>query len=362
MTARRDLVAVIAGASLAVAGAMAGVTVLATAATAATPSSPVQQLTNAYPLGPQRLCCTGHAGSTATTGRQPSTSPAPASPAGASRSSAPQQPGGTRKLVGHSASGGVPAAVMIGAGAALSLLLAGAVAVYRTVRRPARVAMPRALDYSPVGYPNRRRLYRHSSAAASVADEREYRRLDDDGDAEGAFNLGVVLHQRGDLAGAKAAYERAEQRGDADAAFNLGVLLYETGDREGAQACWRRSAQRGHARAAANLVFLSMRRGRWTADKGLSTGSFNLAVTLHHQGDAAGAIAAYQRAELRGDPDAAFNLGVLLYELRDLDGAEACWRRSIAHGHERAAANLDFLLQYRHQLEGAGLAGDRGEQ
>ena len=39
------------------------------------------------------------------------------------------------------------------------------------------------------------------------------------------------------------------------------------------------------------------------------------------------AIAAYERAEQRGDPDAAFNLGVLLYETGDLDGANAAWRR-----------------------------------
>ena len=97
-------------------------------------------------------------------------------------------------------------------------------------------------------------------AAASDAEEREFRRLDDEGDAGGAFNLGVVLHQRGDLAGATAAYERAEERGDPDAAFNLGVLLYEAGDLDGAEAAWRRSAGRGHVRAAANLLFLSRHR------------------------------------------------------------------------------------------------------
>ena len=54
-------------------------------------------------------------------------------------------------------------------------------------------------------------------AAASESEERDYRRLDANGDAGGAFNLGVLLHQRGDVAGAIAAYERAEQRGDPDA-------------------------------------------------------------------------------------------------------------------------------------------------
>ncbi|MGA2929906.1 MAG: hypothetical protein ABSG43_28750, partial [Solirubrobacteraceae bacterium] len=43
-------------------------------------------------------------------------------------------------------------------------------------------------------------------------------------------------------------------------------------------------------------------------------GDFNLGVLLHERQDYAAAAAAYRRAELLGDNDAAFNLGVLLYE------------------------------------------------
>jgi hypothetical protein len=87
-------------------------------------------------------------------------------------------------------------------------------------------------------------------------EELVYRRADESGASTGAFNLGVMLHEQGDAAGAIAAYERAEQRGDPDAAFNLGVLLYELGDLDGAEAAWRRSVEHGHTRAAANLEFL----------------------------------------------------------------------------------------------------------
>ena len=87
-------------------------------------------------------------------------------------------------------------------------------------------------------------------------EELSYRRADESGAATGAFNLGAMLHQQGDTAGALAAYERAERRGDPDAAFNLGVLLYEVGDLDGAEGAWRRSVGRGHARAAENLEFL----------------------------------------------------------------------------------------------------------
>jgi TPR repeat protein len=68
---------------------------------------------------------------------------------------------------------------------------------------------------------------------------------------------------------------------------------------------------------------------------------------LHAQRDTAGAVAAYERAERRGDVDAAFNLGVLLYETGDLGGAESAWRRCAVRGHAQAAANLGYLLARR---------------
>jgi O-antigen/teichoic acid export membrane protein/tetratricopeptide (TPR) repeat protein len=221
-----------------------------------------------------------------------------------------------------------------------------------------------------------------------------YRRADAAGDAVGAFNLGVLLHQQREFASAAAAYERAEQRGDRDAAFNLGVLLYEQGDLDGAERAWRRCLRRHHVQAAANLGFLLQRRGdlegahvakaaaeRWAAMEtlpsavqapasisphdelsyrladaaGEAEGAFNLGVLLH-QRDSAAAAAAYERAEQRGDHDAAFNLGVLLYEVGDLDGAEAAWRRCMARQHAQAASNLGFLLERRGDLDGAGAA------
>ena len=93
-------------------------------------------------------------------------------------------------------------------------------------------------------------------AGLAEFEELSYRRADESGAASGAFNLGAMLHQQGDTAGAAAAYVRAERRGDLDAAYNLGVLLYEAGDLDGAEAAWRRTAGRGHARAAENLDFL----------------------------------------------------------------------------------------------------------
>ena len=101
--------------------------------------------------------------------------------------------------------------------------------------------------------PERGIAVQSETPALEEFEELSYRRADESGAATGAFNLGAMLHQQGDTAGAAAAYERAERRGDPDAAFNLGVLLYEAGDLDGAEAAWRRSAGRGHASSRRKL-------------------------------------------------------------------------------------------------------------
>jgi tetratricopeptide (TPR) repeat protein len=60
-----------------------------------------------------------------------------------------------------------------------------------------------------------------------------------------AFNLGVLLQQAGDQAGAEAAWRAGMELGDGDAAFNLGLLLKEVGDRAGAEAAFGRAAKLG---------------------------------------------------------------------------------------------------------------------
>jgi Flp pilus assembly protein TadD len=397
MIRRSDIAAVITAFGLAVGGVTIGAVASAAAASGTSTGTAPQQLVHAYPLGPRRLCCNGQTGLNGHSGSSART--APGANAGVVPARGPARSGG-EPTGGPSA--GVSAVLLIGFGALAALVAAGATAVYRARRQPTR--FPRASHQRAVAYSNgaaptaslageNGKPGAESSwgqagsppAAVSAIDEREYRRLDEVGHAGGAFNLGVVLHERGDVDGAKAAYERAEQRGDPDAAFNLGVLLYEAGDLDGAEAAWQRGAGDGHVRAAANLVFLSRHRRelepgtivrseaprgaefdelpeRPGPESGALTGAFNLGVVLHQQGDVPGAIVAYERAERLGDPDAAFNLGVLLYEAGDLDGAEAAWRRSARRGHSRGAGNLGFLLRHRAELETAAVADDGGEQ
>ena len=331
------------------------------------------QLVNAYPLGPQRLCCTSHSGSIDRTGAtQAGSQPQPAR----SASRPPERAGST--------GGGSSAVIWLVVGVIAALLFAtGVNASFRRRRRVARAATDAAW-LAPTGnrtdgaarpagsqingWSGHERFGSSDGErfdAAGEPTESSSSEADEPGEADAEFNLGVLLHERGEFEGALAAYKRAERAGDPDAAFNLGVLLYEAGDLEGAELAWRRSVRRGHTRAAANLGFLLRRRNppddeqsesaelayRQADERGEAGAAFNLGVLLHERRDFDGAQAAYRRAEQRGDPDAAFNLGVLLYETGDLEGAQLAWRRGARRGHKRAAANLRYVLQLRSERE-----------
>ncbi len=385
MSGRRPHVIVLIGCCVLLGGSTIETAVPAVASSAGSSPTVVHQLTTRFPLGPQRLCCQSQSRSHSQTAAAPPASVA--TPAG-SPSASGSSGAGSSAGPGHASSGGMGAVLWIALGAAVATLLAAGVSGLRRARRGPAPVLPPGLP--AVGYVTAVAGPATATAAASAPGEPDFRRLDRSGDAGGAFNLGVVLHRRGDVAGAMAAYERAHERCDPDAAFNLGVLLYETGDLDGAGAAWQRSVERGHARAAANLVFLAHRRrsavhgelavpaeerrsaerlemvdkliyGR-ADERGGARGAFNLGVLLHQRGDVTGAIAAYRRAEQRGDADAAFNLGVLLYEIGDLDGAEASWRRSVDRGNPQATENLAFLVRRRRERTTAGsgvTGGDR---
>ena len=174
-------------------------------------------------------------------------------------------------------------------------------------------------------------------------------------DAEGAFNLGVLLEREGDTAGALAAYRRADEHDHGPAACNLGVLLEEQSDIAGALDAYQRAAERGDANGAFNLGMLLEGQGdvagalaayRRADQHDHGPAACNLGVLLEGQGDAAGALVAYQRAAERGDANGAFNLGSLLEEHGDLSGAEAAYDRARQQeSSETRATSLDDSRQ-----------------
>lgn len=179
-------------------------------------------------------------------------------------------------------------------------------------------------------------LLEHGEVAGA---ERAYRYADAHGDAVAASNLGVLLEQRGDVDGAEAAYRRADARGSADGAFNLAALLIELGNTEEAMAAFRRADRRGDASAAVNLGLLLMR-----------------------QGDREAALDAYRRADERGDARAASELGALLEQMGDFPGAASAYSRADERGHAGGALRLGVLLESRNDLQGALRAYERAQK
>ena len=78
----------------------------------------------------------------------------------------------------------------------------------------------------------------------ALMQEDAYRLADDQGDADAAVALGLILARRGDTEAAEAAFRRADERGSFNGAFNLAVLLMRRGDLDGAEAAHRRAEER----------------------------------------------------------------------------------------------------------------------
>jgi hypothetical protein len=243
----------------------------AVAASTATSRTAPRDLTNHFPLGPHRLCCQSQSESHSQTSAAPRSSGA-TPPA---RSGAAGSPGGAH----HATSGVMVAAVWIILGAVAAALLAVWVPRLRRRRRESTPGVPAGRYVAsarpspaadPVSLAPRKRAAAERQRGAAQERRRRgrpetveglaYRRADMSTPSRVEFNVAVILHERGDLAGAIAAYGRAERRGDPDAAFNLGVLLCEAGDLDGAETSWRRSAHYGNARATEDLGFLVRRR------------------------------------------------------------------------------------------------------
>src|SRR5205823_9185022 len=95
---------------------------------------------------------------------------------------------------------------------------------------------------------NRIRFGRRSAAAGDVATP-----APELGDAEALYELGLLLEEQHDLAGAEKAYRRADDAGHTLAACKLGVLLEGRSERAQAEAAYARADHRGDAAGAFNL-------------------------------------------------------------------------------------------------------------
>jgi tetratricopeptide (TPR) repeat protein len=117
--------------------------------------------------------------------------------------------------------------------------------------------------------------------------------------------------------GAAESFATAAELGDADAAFNLGLLHAEAGEIEAAMSAWWLAVRLGSAQAGTNL------------------GAYLLAA-----GDREAAMEAFTFAAGRGDLDADYNIGLLLLDSGRQTEAARAWAGAAAKGHLRAQEAL----------------------
>jgi serine/threonine-protein kinase len=188
----------------------------------------------------------------------------------------------------------------------------------------------------------------------------------------GLLNLGVALHNAGDLPGALATYRKAiTLKPDyAEAQNALGNALRAKGDLPGAVAAYQKAIA---LRPDCVEDYLSL--GIALQAKGDLPGAIaayqsvialnpdcvqaynNLGVAMHAQGDLNGAVAVYQKA-IALNPDYAqvhSSLGTALHEQGDLPGALAAYQKAIALKPDLAVARwrLGNTLRDKGDLPGA---------
>ncbi|MFH8343009.1 tetratricopeptide repeat protein [Streptomyces sp. AM6-12] len=178
------------------------------------------------------------------------------------------------------------------------------------------------------------------------------------GDVTSMAALGALLYAQGDGAEAEqwltdAAEAGSAEAGSAEAAFNLGVLLNERGDQEAALGWWRRAGELGNPEAANNVSVALMSAGKpeeavsWmrkAAEGGVTYAAFNLALVLSGQGDSRGAEIWLRQAASNGHNGAAYNLALARARAGRMDEAEVWYRQAALHGDADAANNLGILL------------------
>jgi predicted TPR repeat methyltransferase len=155
----------------------------------------------------------------------------------------------------------------------------------------------------------------HHQAGRSAEAEQLYRAIITSGwrIPEAYNNLGTLLQQRGDAAGALAAYREAVaiNPADAGALCNLGNVLRERGEAAEAEAAYRQALESKPEHAEANN---------------------NFGMMLSERGQQAEALACYRKA-LAAQPrfvDALNNAAVATRRSGDTQGAIALWRQAIA--------------------------------
>ncbi|MGW0093143.1 tetratricopeptide repeat protein [Streptomyces sp. NPDC003328] len=183
-----------------------------------------------------------------------------------------------------------------------------------------------------------------------------------EGHAEAAHNIGVLHAERRDVEKASAALQSATEFGYVESMNNLGLLLVEAGDVENGLSWLRRGAEAGLANAMNNLGLFYVKQediGQarpWFelgAEAGHVEASYNLGFLCAQQDDKENAVVWYKKAAEAGHAVAMNNLATLFGERDDTREALVWYQRAVEAGHVNAMYNLGLLSLERGEMQEA---------
>ena len=175
-----------------------------------------------------------------------------------------------------------------------------------------------------------------------------------EGQPNGAFNLGLALHAAADFEGAEAAFDTGMQAGHGGAASNLGVLRAERGDESGAMAAWEEAYRLGDENGGLNLAKSSEKAGdeqraeiilRKLFETGSAVAGLRVSRILRMRGDLVEAREIYIQLEAGGDDTAAFNLARLDFDTGQPQAARQRLSRLSRSEVSDVASNAKSLLE-----------------
>jgi tetratricopeptide (TPR) repeat protein len=175
-------------------------------------------------------------------------------------------------------------------------------------------------------------------------------------------NLGGLLEELGDLAGAMHAYRGAVRSGDLTGGLQLAFLLREQGERLAAMEVAEQMAAGGHVEAAAvhacwrwcATLDVTLEADLRAAADHYPPARADLADLLRETGRQAEARSVLERGAKLGEAVAWLPLGNFYAdEMGDEEAAEEAYRGGIAAGEVHCHHNLAYLLAERGDLEGA---------
>lgn len=174
------------------------------------------------------------------------------------------------------------------------------------------------------------------------------------GNKDSLLELGMTLEGLGDYEGSARALEAAMEHGSDLAGNNLGHLFLEVGDFSGAKRAWEKGVELGHKRLHSNLGDLCTERGlldeaerhfRAAIESGFYDACNGLGKVLRESGRMAEAAEAYSLGCENGLDSACHNAGLAYLEIGDRAKARSVFEKIRSSSDQELAMSAKVCIQ-----------------